>query len=230
MNMSANTLETRFNTKEANFNMVEQQIRPWEVLDPQVLDLFHAVPRDRFVAASQVGLAYADVELPIGHGETMLSPKVEGKILQAVAIKKTDRVLVIGTGSGYLTALAAKLADSVHTVEAHKDLLELAKKRITQQNIHNVTYEVAVADALNGYVARTPYDVIIFTGSLELRPTQAEAMLSAGGRLFAVIGQLPIMQATLTQRVAEDAFRHEAIFETNLPPLKNAPQAEKFIF
>jgi protein-L-isoaspartate(D-aspartate) O-methyltransferase len=230
MNMSANTLEKRLNTKEATFNMVEQQIRPWDVLDTQVLDLFHAVPRDRFVAPAQIGLAYADIELPIGHGETMLSPKMEGKILQAVAIKKTDRVLIIGTGSGYLTALAAKLADHVHTVEAHSDLLELAKKRIQQQNIHNVSYEVAVADAFNGFVAIRPFDVIIFTGALELRPTQAEAMLTVGGRLFAVIGQLPIMQATLTQRITEDAFRHEAIFETNLPPLKNAPQAEKFIF
>lgn len=230
MNMSTNAVAPRFDTNTANFNMVEQQIRTWEVLDPTVLELFHQVPRDRFVAPSQVGLAYADVELPIGHGETMLPPKLEGKILQAVGIKKTDNVLIIGTGSGYLTALAAKLADKVHTVEAHADLLDLAKKRIAQQNIHNVSFELAVADALNGYAAHRPYDVIIFTGSLELRPTAAEVMLSVGGRLFAVIGQLPIMQATLTQLVTEDAFRHEAIFETNLPPLKNAPQAEKFIF
>lgn len=212
----------------ARFNMIEQQIRTWEVLDPVVLELFNTVPRENFVAESQVGLAFADVELPIGEGQTMLSPKVEGRILQAVGVKKTDKVLLVGTGSGYLTALLATLAAHVHAVEIYPALSAIAKNRLDQQNIRNVTLHVA--DAANGYAAAAPYDVIIFTGSLPLRPTAAEKMLNVGGRLFAVIGVLPIMQATLTQRISEDVYRHETLFETCLPALENAPQASRFEF
>ncbi|MDO9282755.1 MAG: protein-L-isoaspartate O-methyltransferase [Methylotenera sp.] len=212
----------------ARFNMIEQQIRTWEVLDPVVLELFNTVPRENFVAESQVGLAFADVELPIGEGQTMLSPKVEGRILQAVGVKKTDKVLLVGTGSGYLTALLATLAAHVHAVEIYPALSAIAKNRLDQQNIRNVTLHVA--DAANGYAAAAPYDVIIFTGSLQLRPTAAEKMLNVGGRLFAVIGALPIMQATLTQRISEDVYRHETLFETCLPALENAPQASRFEF
>ncbi|NOT15260.1 MAG: protein-L-isoaspartate O-methyltransferase [Methylotenera sp.] len=212
----------------ARFNMIEQQIRTWEVLDPVVLELFNTVPRENFVAESQVGLAFADVELPIGEGQTMLSPKVEGRILQAVGVKKTDKVLLVGTGSGYLTALLATLAAHVHAVEIYPALSAIAKSRLDQQNIRNVTLHVA--DAANGYAAAAPYDVIIFTGSLPLRPTTAEKMLNVGGRLFTVIGDLPIMQATLTQRISEDVYRHETLFETCLPALKNAPQASRFEF
>lgn len=220
--------EAGFNMREARFNMIEQQIRTWEVLDPVVLALFNEVPRENFVAESQVGLAFADVELPIGHGQTMLSPKLEGRILQALAVKKTDKVLLMGTGSGYLTALLATLAAHVHAVEIYPELSEIAKIRLQQQNIHNVT--LYVADAANGFADAAPYDVIVFTGSMPLRPIAAEKMLNVGGRLFAVIGEMPIMQATLTQRVSEDAFRHDTIFETCLPQLVNAPQATKFEF
>ncbi len=217
-----------FSNREATFNMIEQQIRTWEVLDPVVLELFNQVPRENFVAESQQGLAFADVELPIGHGQTMLSPKLEGRILQALNVKKTDKVLVVGTGSGYLTALLATLAQHVDTVEVHQELSDLAKARLQKQNIHNVTLHVG--DAVNGFTANAPYDVIVFTGSLPLRPTAAEKMLNVGGRLFAVIGEMPIMQATLTTRVSEDSFRHDAFFETCLPALINAPQATKFEF
>jgi protein-L-isoaspartate(D-aspartate) O-methyltransferase len=212
----------------ARFNMIEQQIRTWEVLDPVVLALLNEVPRENFVAESQVGLAFADIELPIGHGQTMLSPKLEGRILQALAIKNTDKVLLVGTGSGYLTALIAKLAAHVHAVEIIPALSELAKTRLQQQNIHNVTLHVG--DAATGFAQAAPYDAIVFTGSMQLRPTAAEQMLNIGGRLFAVIGETPIMQATLTQRIGQDAFRHETLFETCLPLLVNAPQAAKFEF
>ena len=212
----------------ARFNMIEQQIRTWEVLDPVVLALLNEVPRENFVAESQVGLAFADIELPIGHGQTMLSPKLEGRILQALTIKKTDKVLLVGTGSGYLTALIAKLAAQVHAVEIIPALSKLAKTRLQQQKISNVTLHVG--DAANGFAEAAPYDVIVFTGSMQLRPTAAEKMLNIGGRLFAVTGELPIMQATLTQRIGEDAFRHDTLFETCLPPLVNAPQAPRFEF
>jgi len=217
-----------FNMREARFNMIEQQIRTWEVLDPVVLALLNEVPRENFVAESQVGLAFADIELPIGHDQTMLSPKLEGRILQALAIKKSDKVLLVGTGSGYLTALIAKLAAHVHAVEIVPALSELAKMRLQQQNIHNVTLHIG--DAAIGFEEAAPYDVIVFTGSMQLRPTAAEQMLNIGGRLFAVIGEMPIMQATLTQRIGQEAFRHETLFETCLPLLVNAPQATKFQF
>jgi len=224
------TLQTKNNTKNetARFNMIEQQIRTWEVLDPVVLALLDEVPREEFVAESQQGLAFADVELPIGHGQTMLSPKIEGRILQALSIKKTDKVLLIGTGSGYLTALIAKLAAHVHAVEIIPELSSLASTRLQKQNIHNVTLHVG--DAVNGFATEAPYDVIVFTGSLQLYPMAAEQMLNIDGRMFAVVGKLPIMQATLTQRISEGSCRKETLFETCLPPLVNVPQAEKFEF
>ncbi len=217
-----------FSNREARFNMIEQQIRTWEVLDPVVLELFNQVPRENFVAESQQGLAFADVELPIGHGQTMLSPKLEGRILQALSVKKTDKVLVVGTGSGYLTALLATLAKHVHAVEIHQALSDVAKARLEKQNIHNVTLHIG--DAVNGFAEAAPYDVIVFTGAMPLRTVDAEKMLKVGGRLFTVIGEMPIMQATLTTRVSEEAFRHDVIFETCLPQLLNAPQAAKFEF
>ena len=221
---------SRFNNPQeiARFNMIEQQIRTWEVLDPVVLDLLDRVPREDFVADAQKGLAFADVELPIGHGQTMLSPKLEGRILQAVSVKKSDKVLVVGTGSGYLTALLATLAKHVDAVEIIPELSAIAQARLTQHSIHNVTLHVG--DAANGFAAAAPYDVIVFTGALALRPLAAEKMLNVGGRLFAVVGDLPIMEATLTQRISADAFRHETIFETCLPALSHAPQPRKFEF
>ena len=212
----------------ARFNMIEQQIRTWEVLDPVVLDLLDKVPREYFVSASQIGLAFADVELPIGYGETMLSPKLEGRILQALSVNKTDKVLLIGTGSGYLTALLAALALHVDAVEINPALSKIANTRLAQQHIHNVTLHVG--DGVNGFAAAAPYDVIVFTGSLPLRPLAVESMLNIGGRLFVVTGEMPIMQANLTQRISADSYKHYTLFETCLPPLINAPQIPKFEF
>lgn len=229
MTQTAKAVESaQFNIGEARFNMIEQQIRTWEVLDPVVLAVLDAVPREKFVAESQVGLAFADVELPIGEGQTMLSPKLEGRILQALSIKKTDKVLLIGTGSGYLAALLATLAQHLHAVEIYPELSNTAQYRLQAQGIHNAT--LYVGDGMNGIATAAPYDVIVFAGSLPLRPVAAEKMLNVGGRLFAVVGEAPIMQATVTERVSESAFRHEAIFETCLPVLENAPQASKFSF
>lgn len=212
----------------ARFNMIEQQIRPWEVLNPTVLALLDEVPRERFVAQSQQGLAFADIELPIGEGQTMLSPKLEGRILQALSIKNTDKVLVVGTGSGYLVALLAKLAQHVHAIEIYPTLSNEAQYRLQAENIHNVTLHVG--DGVNGFSNAAPYDVIVFTGSLAIHPSSAEQMLNVGGRLFAVVGVHPMMQATLTLRIAKDAFRRETIFETCLPALENAPQPSQFEF
>lgn len=212
----------------ARFNMIEQQIRTWEVLDPVVLDLFNAVPREAFVAESQQGLAFADIELPIGHEQSMLSPKIEGRILQALQVKKTDKVLLVGTGSGYLTALLAKQAAHVYAVEIVPELSAQASARLKQQGIHNVS--LMVADAANGYAAEAPYDVIVFAGSLHIYPVAVEQMLKIGGRMFVVHGDLPIMQATLSQRVTDGACRQETLFETCLPLLAHAPIASQFEF
>lgn len=218
----------KFNVGEARFNMIEQQIRTWEVLDPVVLAVLDAVPRENFVAESQAGLAFADVELPIGEGQTMLSPKLEGRILQALNIKKTDKVLLVGTGSGYLAALLATLAHHVYAVEIYPELSNTAQYRLQAQGIHNVT--LYAGDAVNGFDVAAPYDVIVFAGSLPLRPVAAEKMLNVGGRLFAVVGDSPMMEATVTERVSDGSYRHETIFETCLPVLENAPQATKFAF
>lgn len=212
----------------ARFNMIEQQIRTWEVLDPVVLDLFNAVPREAFVAESQQGLAFADIELPIGHGQSMLSPKIEGRILQALQVKKTDKVLLVGSGSGYLTALLAKQAAHVYAVEIVPELSAQAGLRLKQQNIHNVS--LMVADAVNGYAAEVPYDVIVFAGALHQYPMSVEQMLKVGGRMFVVHGNLPIMQATLSQRVSDGPCRQETLFETCLPLLTHAPLASQFEF
>lgn len=219
---------SEFNKSEARFNMIEQQIRTWEVLDPKVLGLFDTVKRENFVAESQVGLAFADVELPIGFGQTMLSPKLEGRILQALDVKKTDKILLVGTGSGYLTALLASLGEHVHAVEIHPELSALAQAHLQKQKIHNVTLHVA--DGVNGFADAAPYDVIVFAGALEQRSVAAERMLNIGGRLFVVTGEMPIMNATLTIRVAEEAFRHETLFETCLPYLEHAPKSSQFTF
>ena len=212
----------------ARFNMIEQQIRTWEVLDPKVLALLDEVPREQFVSQEQAGLAFADIELPIGDGQSMLSPKLEGRILQALSVIKTDKVLVIGTGSGYLTALIAKQCAHVHAVEINATLSALASERLAKQNIHNVTLHLA--DGVHGLASQAPYDVIVFTGSLQLRPVAVEKMLNVGGRMFVVIGQTPIMQAHLIKRVSVDGFKQDTIFETCLPPLINAPQIPQFSF
>ncbi len=219
----------RFNMREqARFNMIEQQIRTWEVLDPAVLDLLKQLPREAFVPPQYAGLAFADLEIPIGHGQSMLSPKIEGRILQALEVKKTDKVLEIGTGSGYLTALLARSAKQVVSVDIEPELSQIAGQRLAQQNIQNVTLEIG--DAANGWEGHAPYDVIIFTGSLPVAPDSAKQMLTIGGRLFAVVGEAPVMEATIIRRVTADGFKCDVLFETCLPPLNNAPQPEHFQF
>lgn len=212
----------------ARFNMIEQQIRTWEVLDATVLDLLKQVPREAFVPQQYAGLAFADLEIPIGHGQTMLSPKMEGRILQALEIRKTDKVLEIGTGSGYLTALLAKLAQHVYSVELIQELSQQAQQRLQQQGLKNVTLEVG--DAARGWPAHAPYDVIVYTGSLPVAPDGVKQSLAIGGRMFVVTGEAPVMQATMIRRISTDSFKQDVLFETCLPSLSNAPQPERFQF
>lgn len=213
---------------QSRFNMIEQQIRPWDVLDGAVLDLLAKLPREDFVPKQYVGLAFADLEIPLGDGQTMLSPKMEGRILQSLEIKKTDKVLEIGTGSGYLTALLALQAKHVDSIELNAKISKQAAKNIAAQGIANVS--LVVADGMQGLPANSPYDVIVFTGSTPLLNTQIEQQLAIGGRMFVVVGEAPVMEATLITRISADNFKTEVLFETCLPPIENAPQAEKFEF
>ncbi|HZV98585.1 MAG TPA: protein-L-isoaspartate O-methyltransferase [Methylophilaceae bacterium] len=214
--------------EQARFNMIEQQIRTWEVLDGTVLDLLKKIPREDFVPAQYTGLAFADIELPLAHGQKMLSPKMEGRILQALEIKKSDRVLEIGTGSGYLTALLAASAKEVFSVELIPELSKNASERLARHSINNVTLEIG--DAANGWPAHAPYDAIVYTGSLPVLPPSVQHSLAIGGRLFVVLGDAPVMEATMIQHIAEDSFKRYVLFETCLPPLINAAQPQRFQF
>jgi protein-L-isoaspartate(D-aspartate) O-methyltransferase len=214
------------NREQSRFNMIEQQIRTWEVLDPTVLDLLKKLPREDFVPPQYEGLAFADLEIPLGEGQLMLSPKIEGRILQALAIKKTDKVLEIGTGAGYLTALMALQANHVDSMELNSKLSTSAGKRIAMQNIKNVSLKVA--DGLA--VKKGSYDVIVLTGSLPVYPIEIERLLAIGGRMFVVVGDEPAMEAVLATRVSKDAIKKNVLFETCLPVLTNAPQPSRFSF
>ena len=212
----------------ARFNMIEQQIRTWEVLDPVVLALLSEIPREHFVPAEYQGLAFADIEIPIGAGQTMLSPKLEGRILQALSVQKTHNVLHIGTGSGYVTALLASLAKHVTAVEINADLSAKAAQNLAKHAIQNVT--LLVADGALGLPNQAPFDLIVYTGSCPVEPLGVRNQLAIGGALFIVLGTGPAMQAMLIQRLSEAAFKQDVLFETYVPELINAPQASTFEF
>ncbi len=222
--------EARFNMprETARFNMIEQQIRTWEVLDPTVLQLLNDVPRENFVPEEYQGLAFADIEIPLAHEQTMLSPKLEGRILQALNVQKLHSVLHIGTGSGYFTALLAGLAKQVISIEIEADLSTQAAKNLTKNNIQNVTLEVA--DGVLGRPSYEHYDVIVYTGSSPLEPAGVRQQLNIGGVMFIILGEAPVMQATLIQRVSKAGFTETVLFETCIPELINAQQAQQFEF
>ena len=206
--------------------MVEQQIRPWDVLDQDVLSLLDQLPRDEFVPENYRNLAYADLRIPLGHGQVMMEPKMEARIIQALDVQKSDKVLEIGTGSGYMTALLATLGDHVYSVELHSELQVEAKQRLAGHDIANVTLESG--DAAEAWDTHAPYDVIVITGSLPLMPEHYRQSLKVGGRMFVVVGDAPAMGAHLITRLGEDEFTDEVLFETDLQPLENAPQPNRF--
>jgi protein-L-isoaspartate(D-aspartate) O-methyltransferase len=216
------------NLEQARANMVEQQIRPWEVLDPAVLELLYAVPREAFVPEPLRNLAFADLELPIGEGERMMAPKVEARILQALALRKTERVLEVGTGSGYLTALLARSAAQVHSLEIRPALAAVGRANLERHGIDNVTLEVG--DGARGDAKRAPYDAIVLTGSTPVLPASLREQLAPGGRLFAVVGEAPVMAARLVTCTAPGAYATLDMFDTVLAPLANAERASRFRF
>ena len=215
------------NMEQARFNMVEQQIRPWDVLDSEVLDLLKKVKREHFVPPSQRSLTFMDLDIPLGHGAKMWQPKMEARALQALKLQHGDRVLEVGSGSGYLTALLSSLATHVTSVEIVAELSAMAERNLAAHHIDNVTLEVG--DAANGW-GTAQYDAIVLTGSVPMQPTVQMNNLKIGGRLFAVIGDAPAMQACLITRTAADAFDSVTLFETSVAPLLNVQQPQRFVF
>jgi protein-L-isoaspartate(D-aspartate) O-methyltransferase len=214
--------------ERARFNMIESQIRTWEVLDQQVLDLLSAVKREDFVPEKYRPLAFVDMEIPLGHGEVMLAPKLEARLLQELTLRRTDRVLEIGTGSGYMTALLASLAEHVYSVELYPELSAAAAAALRRQGIGNVTLEVG--NGAQGWARHAPYDAILLTGSVPVVPPQFRAQLRPGGRLLAVVGDPPAMTATLVTCVTEGACNETGLFETCIRALQHATQPERFVF
>jgi len=216
------------NLEQARFNMIEQQIRPWEVSDQGVLDLLFIVKREEFVPHAYRLLAFADIEIPLGHDACMLAPKIEAHALQALRVGKTDRVLQIGSGSGYMAALLAAHAAHVWSVDIVPELTAMARANLQRQDIGNVTLETG--DAAFGWPAHAPYDVIMVSGSLPILPPELLAQLKVGGRMFAVVGEIPAMHAQLIVRSGEDTYDSVSLFETVLPALANAPHPARFTF
>lgn len=214
------------NFEIARHNMLEQQIRPWNVIDPVVLDALDCIPRENYVPIEFKESAFSDVELPIGHNQTMMSPKIEAKILQAVQVKKTDKILEIGTGSGYMTALLAHLAQQVYTIEIHESLSLAAQKVLMEEGFNNIDF--FINDGTKGVTANTPYDVIILTGSVPELPDIYKKSLNKNGRLFAITGCAPVMEATLIKRVSANQFSTEVLFETELQALENMQCHKEF--
>ena len=221
-------MNPQLDIERARFNMVEQQIRTWEVLDQRVLDLLLKVRREEFVPPQHRALAFVDMEIPLGHGEKMLAPKMEARMLQELTLKPSDRVLEVGTGSGYMTALLASLAAHVCSVDIVPEFTRSAGVKLATNGIANVTLETG--DAARGWNQEPSYDVIILTGSVPVLPEAFQNSLRPGGRLIAVVGEPPVMETRLITCASPGAYRTAGLFETCIAALRNAPQLEKFVF
>ncbi len=216
------------NIEQARFNMIEQQIRPWNVLDASILDLLASVNRDAFVADAHKSLAYADLEIPLGHGQCMLAPRLEARLLQDLAVQKTDSVLEIGTGSGFMAALLAHRAKQVLSLEINPELAALARSNLQQAGISNV--QVRQADGAAGAAADGPFDVILLSGSVAEVPHALLEQLRVGGRLAAIVGDEPIMFANIVTRVSASEFKTRTPWDANAPRLQNFAEHSQFSF
>ena len=214
-------------TELAREQMIQQQIRAWEVLDPRILELFSEVPRELFVPEAYRRLAFADTRIPLAHGECMMTPTVEGRLLQALEIDPDDEVLEVGTGSGFLTACLARLGGHVTSLEIHEDLSERAGENLARAGVHNVSLEVTDALTLD---RRDRYDVVVVTGALHTMHGCFEEALTLGGRAFAILGEPPVMHATLITRTGDMDWIRGRLFETELPYLRGAEPKRRFSF
>ncbi len=214
-------------TLAARQQMVDQQIRTWEVLDPRVLDALSAVPREAFVPAEYREVAFADAPIPIGFGQSMLPPKIQGRILQALGVNPTDGVLEIGSGTGYLSACLSLLGATTHSIDIQAGLIASSRENLRAVPHAKVQFEIR--DAFSA-ASLGEYDVIAVTGSLPVYDRRFERLLRVGGRLFAVVGEAPVMDAIRVRRVDNDEWIRESLFETVIEPLINATAAQKFVF
>ena len=216
------------NFEKARFNMIEQQIRPWDVLDGDVLQLLSEVKREDFVPLAHKILAFADMEIPLGHGQFMLPPRVEARMLQDAAIQKTDKVLEIGAGSGYMAALLAHQAHRVISLEINPELAKMARENLQKAGVFNA--EVRQFDGAKGTPAESPFDVIVLSGSVAVVPSALLAQLKVGGRLVAIVGDEPVMRATVVTRSSDTAYTTPQPWDTVAPRLQNFPEPERFTF
>ena len=219
------------NTEIARFNMIEQQIRPWQVLDPAVLELLATVRREDFVPPAMKALAFVDTQVPLAEGQCMLEPKVEARLLQALQVQRHETVLEIGTGSGFMAALLAHRAQSVTTLECKPALAATARANLARNGVVNVqVLEVDATKAAGGHAAQGPFDVILLSGSVAEVPRALLQQLKAGGRLAAVVGQEPIMRAKLFTRAGEAAWGEQDLFDTVAPRLLGFAEPTQFNF
>lgn len=220
--------------ESARFNMIEQQIRPWNVLDSNVLELLSVVRREDFVPESHRHLAFVDMEIPLPEHQVMLAPKVQARLLQELDLSPTDKVLEIGTGSGYMTALMARLAAHVLSVEKYESLTALAQSNLAHAGISNVELVTANGLAENPRWAHVGFDAIAITGAVQSVPQHLIERLNPAGRLVAIVGQPPVMQAVLIERAdarhAGSGLRSTVLFETLTQPLEDAPKVSQFQF
>ena len=212
----------------ARFNMIEQQIRPWDVLDANVLHLLSVVKREDFVPIAHRAMAFVDMEIPLPGGQTMLAPRVEARLLQDVAVHKHEKVLEIGAGSGYMAALLGHRAQRVITLEINPDLVALARANLQKAGSHNA--EVRHADGSQGAPVEGPFDVIVLSGSVAVVPHALLAHLKVGGRMAAIVGEPPMMRATFVTRVSDAEYRTTQPWDTLAQRLLNFPEPPRFSF
>jgi len=216
------------NVEQARFNMIEQQVRPWNVDDSSVLELLASVKREDFVPLAHKALAFADLEIPLPGGQAMLTPRLQARLMQDLALQPTDKVLEIGTGSGYTTALMARQAQRVLSLEINPEIATLARANLQKANITNV--EVRVADGAAGAAADAPFDAILLGGSVTDVPQALLGQLKEGGRLIAIVGNEPIMHAMLIERTGPTHYKTTEKWDSNAPRLQNFPEPSAFRF
>ncbi len=216
------------NVEQARFNMIEQQIRPWDVLDAGVLSLLAMMRREDFVPAEHKALAFVDAEVPLPGGQCMLSPKVEARLLQEAQVQRHERVLEIGTGSGFMAALLSHRAQSVTSLEIRPELVQMARDNLRRAGVHNV--DVREADGALGLPGEAPFDVIVLSGSVALVPQDLLNQLRTGGRLIGIVGSEPVMRAVRITRSSDTAFQTVELFDTVAPRLQGFEAPTRFTF
>ena len=217
-----------FDFNLARQHMIESQLRTWDVRDERVIEAVGRTPREDYVPRNYRSIAFVDMNIPLGHGQVMMAPKLEARLLQELELKPTDKVLEIGTGSGHMTALLAALSRHVVSVEIFPEFTADAAAKLAHHGVRNITLETG--DGARGWDRQQPYDAILVTGSTPLLPEAFQQSLTIGGRLIAIVGTAPAMEVRRIRRIDAQSFKEESLFETVLPPLINALEPPRFVF